>query len=73
MRQLILFFVLSQLACSGFCLTNNINLTIYNNLNYTIAISDIVYSGKCDNCKENLLEPCKSVFNSLSLGRSDNT
>lgn len=67
MKLTALLFVLLQLACSASCLTNNINLTIYNNLNYTIAIADIVHNGNCDNCQESLVGPCKSEFDLLSL------
>ena len=60
MKLLVLVFILVQFACSVSCLNNYINLTIYNNLNYTIEIADIDYNGRCGNCKQVLVEPCKS-------------
>lgn len=61
MKPLIPIFVLFLFAGSASC-ENFINLTIYNNLNYTLVITDIEYHGICTDCQERLLEPCKSKW-----------
>ena len=62
MKFLILNLILIQLICSVICAFDNyVNLTIYNNLNYTIAVTDFEYKGDCYNkCDYIQIEPCKS-------------
>lgn len=39
---------------------NYINLTIYNNLNYSIVLTDFKHLGVCSNCTELMVDSCKS-------------